>query len=336
MAERNSTRREVLEAAAKIAAMAVIGGPGCSGSGSDAQPPAALVTLPAPPPASEVPMTSPQLRQLGKTGAQVELVSLGGEGVLRTVGREREAVAVILEALRLGVRYCDTAPAYAQSQDYYGAAFREAGKEARDRVFLASKTHARDRDGALRLLDDSLKRIGTDRLDLWQLHDLRETGELDLIFGKGGAIEAVMQAKAEGRVRFVGITGHHDPAVLVEAMRRYPVDTVLCALNPADPRRMPFLSTVVPEARKRGVGIIGMKIMGHGRLLEDRAATPHELIHYAASFADTSIVGCSSVEEVRQNLAAARASVVPMQEDERARLEARIAPRAERYDFYKA
>lgn len=281
-------------------------------------------------------MENTQLRPLGKTGALVETFSFGGEGILRTSGRQRDAVPVILEALRLGVRYFDTAPAYAQSQDYYGAAFREAGEAARDRVFLASKTHARDREGSLRLLDDSLRRIGTDRLDLWQLHDLRDVAELDEIFGRGGAIEAVERARADGRVRFVGITGHHDPAVLVEAMRRYPVDTVLCAINPADPRRLPFLTTVVPEARRRGVGIIGMKIMGHGLLLEDGAATPSELIRYAASFADTSIVGCSSVEEVRQNVAAARAPSAPMPADERAALEARIAPRAGRYDYFKA
>ena len=278
---------------------------------------------------------SQKLRSLGKTGALVELVSLGGEGILRTKGRDRDAVPVILEALRLGVRYCDTAPAYAQSQDYYGAAFREAGKEARDRVFLASKTHERTRDAALRLLDDSLRRIGTDRLDLWQLHDLREVEELDQIFGKGGAIEAFERAKAEGRVRFLGITGHHDPTILVEAMRRYPVDTVLCAMNPADPRRMPFLSTVVPEARRRGVGVIGMKIMGHGRMLEDGVAKAHELIRYAGIFADTSIVGCSSIAEVRENLTAARAAA-PMADDERAALEARVAPTASRYDYFKA
>jgi aryl-alcohol dehydrogenase-like predicted oxidoreductase len=138
------------------------------------------------------------LRPLGRTGALVEPVSLGGEGILRTSGQHREAVPMILEALRLGVRYCDTAPAYQHSQDYYGAAFREAGPGARERVFLASKTHARDRDGALRLLDDSLRRLGTDHLDLWQLHDLREVEELDEIFGRGGAIEAVEQARADG------------------------------------------------------------------------------------------------------------------------------------------
>src|SRR5690348_4887918 len=157
-------------------------------------------------------------RTLGRTGAQVEPVSLGGEGILRTTGRHREAVPVILEALRLGVRYCDTAPAYQQSQDYYGEAFRAAGPKAREQVFLASKTHARTRDGALRLLDDSLRRLGTDHLDLWQMHDLREHAELDAIFGRGGAVEAAREAQADGRVRFIGLTGHHDPAVLVEAM----------------------------------------------------------------------------------------------------------------------
>jgi aryl-alcohol dehydrogenase-like predicted oxidoreductase len=274
------------------------------------------------------------LRPLGRTGVLVEPVSLGGEGILRTTGRPKQAVPVILEALRLGVRYCDTAPAYQQSQDYYGAAFK-AAPGARERVFLASKTHERDRDGALRLLDDSLRRLGTDHLDLWQLHDLREMEELDQIFGKGGAIEAVEQAKADGRIRFVGITGHHDPAILLEAMRRYPVDTVLCAVNPADPARLPFLTTVVPEARRRGVGIIGMKVMAAGLLVQDRTATAHELIRYAASYADTVIIGCSSTAEVQENLAA-RALPFPMPEPERAALEARIARRAARYSYFKA
>ena len=275
------------------------------------------------------------LRKLGRTGADVEAVSLGGEGILRTVGRSAEAVPMIVEALRLGVRYCDTAPAYSQSQDYYGEAFRAAGPGARGRVFLASKTHARDRDGALRLLDDSLRRLGTDHLDLWQLHDLREPEELDEIFGKGGAIEAVERARGDGRVRFVGITGHQDPSILVEAMRRYPVDTVLCPINPADPRHSPFSSSVVAEARRRQVGVIGMKVMSAGRLLQDRAARADELIRYAAGLADTSIIGCSSIAEVRANLDAGRRHP-PLSDAERRVLEARIAPIAARYDTFKA
>jgi aryl-alcohol dehydrogenase-like predicted oxidoreductase len=290
------------------------------------------VTSPAP--SQPGPDAPGGVRKLGRTGALVEPVSLGGEGILRTVGRSAEAVPMIVEALRLGVRYCDTAPAYADSQSYYGEAFRAAGPGSRERVFLASKTHARDRDGALRLLDASLRKLGTDHLDLWQLHDLREHDELDEIFGKGGAIEAVEQARADGRVRAVGITGHHDPAILVEAMRRYPVDTVLCAINPADARRLPFLGSVVAEARQRGVGVIGMKVMAAGKLLEDRAASAEELIRYAAGWADTVIIGCSSIAEVRANLAAGR-RWTPMSDAERRALEARIAPKASRYDTFK-
>lgn len=273
-------------------------------------------------------------RVLGKTGAVVLPVSLGGEGILRTTGRSREAVPVILEALRLGVRYCDTAPAYQQSQDYYGEAFREAGPKARAGVFLASKTHERRGDRALRLLDDSLRRLSTDHLDLWQMHDLREAGELDALFAPGGAIKAAEQAKADGRVRFIGLTGHHDPAILVEAMRRYPFDSVLCAINPADPARMPFVPTVVAEARARGMGVVGMKVLAAGQLTADRVASAAELIRYGASFADTVIVGCSSIEEVRANLAL-NANFAAMSPEERHALEVRIAPRAHRYDTFK-
>jgi aryl-alcohol dehydrogenase-like predicted oxidoreductase len=270
-------------------------------------------------------------RSLGRTGARVTPVSLGGEGILRTTGRAREAVPVILEALRLGVRYCDTAPAYQQSQDYYGEAFRAAGRGARDGVFLASKTHERTRERALRLLDDSLARLGTDRLDLWQMHDLRELDEVDLLCGKGGALQAAAEAKADGRVRFIGLTGHHDPAVLLEAMRRFPFDSVLVAINPADPRYRPFVPTVVAEARRLGMGVVGMKALAAGRLLREAPAA--QLIRYTATFADTVIVGCSSVAEVRDNLAVAR-DFTPMPEEERHALEQRIAARSG-YDYFK-
>lgn len=322
-------RRNAIEAATA----AVIGvAAGCSSSSTTE--PRASASGAAPTGKALEPFAT-QKRKLGKTGLEVEPVSLGGEGVLRTQGRAAEAVPMILEALKLGVRYCDTAPAYASSQDYYGQAFTRAGAGARDKVILASKTHLRDRDGSLRLLDDSLERLGTDRLDIWQLHDIRTTDDLDEIFAKGGAIEAVERAKSDGRVKFVGITGHHDPAILVEAMRRYPVDTVLCAINPSDPRRAPFLTSVVPAAREKGVGIIGMKVMGRGDIISDGVATGPELIRYAASFADTVIIGCSSPREVRDNLEAGRAFSALDEADLRA-LEARVAPRAQHYDTYKA
>jgi len=260
-------------------------------------------------------------------------VSLGGEGILRTTGRAKEAVPVILEALRLGVRYCDTAPAYAQSQDYYGAAFREAGPRVRAGVFLASKTHERTRDGALRLLDDSLRRLGTGWLDLWQMHDLRSLSEVDALCRRGGALEAALEAKADGRIRSVGLTGHHDPGVLLAAMARFDFDCVLVAINPADPRRSPFVPSVVAEARRRGMGVVGMKALAAGRLLE--AAPAADLLRYTATIADTVIVGCSSLAEVRANLAVAD-RFTPLSEEEQRALEARVAPRARLYDYFKA
>ncbi len=199
-------------------------------------------------------------RPLGRTGHEVTLFALGGEGVLRTHGRAAEAADVVHRALDEGVNYCDTAPAYASSMDYYGAALGERRQE----IFLASKTHDRTRDGSLRLLDDSLRRLRTDHLDLWQLHDLRTNDDLDRIFSKGGAIEALIQAREEGRVRFLGMTGHHDPAILLEAMRRFDFDTVLVALNAADVHRLSFIRTVLPEAQRRGLGVIGMKVYGAG------------------------------------------------------------------------
>jgi aryl-alcohol dehydrogenase-like predicted oxidoreductase len=273
-----------------------------------------------------------ETRALGSTGERVLPISLGGEGILRTTGRARQAVPVILEALRLGVRYCDTAPAYQQSQDYYGEAFRTAGKGSREGVLLASKCHERTRDRALRLLDDSLRRLGTDHLDTWQMHDLREMDELDVLTGKDGALQAALEAKADGRIRFVGLTGHHDPSVLVEAMNRFPFDTILVAINPADGRYRPFLPTVVAEARRRKMGVVGMKALAAGRLLD--LATAAELLRYTAAHADTVVVGCSSVAEVRANFAIA-GDFEPMSIAEQRALEKRISSRASDYDYFK-
>ncbi len=274
------------------------------------------------------------MRKLGSTGAEIEAVSLGGEGILRTHGRARDAVPMILAALEDGVRYCDTAPAYDQSQDYYGEAFRQA-PGARDRIFLASKTHERNAPSARRLLEDSLRRLGTDRLDLWQMHDLRERGDLERIFGKGGAIEAAEQAKRDGLVRFVGLTGHHDPAILLEAMERYPFDAVLLPINAADPARLPFVTTVIPRARQKGMAVIGMKVMSAGQIPADGAATAEDCIRYAMAHADTLIIGCKSPDEIRANLHVGRTKP-PMTETEQRALEARLARRAERYAYFKA
>ncbi len=273
-------------------------------------------------------------RPLGQTGCDVTQFALGGEGVLRTFDRTAEAVAVIQRALDQGVNYCDTAPAYAASLDYYGAALGERRRQ----IFLASKTHDRTRDGSLRLLDESLKRLRTDHLDLWQLHDLRTSSDLNTIFGKGGALEALCQAKAEGRVRFLGLTGHQDPAILLEAMRRFDFDTVLVALNAADTHRLSFAQTVLPEAARRGMGVIAMKVYAAGVLLQggSTALTPAEAMRYVLSLpgVSTVIIGCSSPAEVDENAGIAR-TFRPFDEPSMRSLEARTQARAGVITGYK-
>lgn len=243
-------------------------------------------------------------RPLGRTGEEVTIFGLGGEGVLRTHGRSDEAMAVIHRALDLGVNYCDSAPAYSGCLDYLG----EALGDRRQQVILASKTHVRTRDDSLRLLDETLKRLRTDHLDLWQLHDLRTPADLDRIFSPHGAMQALLEARDEGRVRFLGITGHHDPAILLEAMRRFEFDTVLVALNAADRHRLPFTETVLPAAAAGGMGVIAMKVYGGGPLVGQGGLKPEQAMTHTLSLPGVSmvIIGCSTPGEVEENARIAR------------------------------
>jgi aryl-alcohol dehydrogenase-like predicted oxidoreductase len=278
------------------------------------------------------PEASMPRRLLGRTGHEATLFSLGGEGVLRTHGRMEEAIRVIHRALDQGVSYCDTAPAYAGSLDYYGAAL---GERRRD-VFLASKTHDRTRDGSLRLLDESLRRLRTDHLDLWQLHDLRTMQDVERIFARGGAIEALEQARALGRVRFLGLTGHHDPAILLETMRRFEFDTLLVALNAADVHRLSFIKTVLPAAARRGMGVIGMKVLAQGALLGPGKLTAEEAMRYVLSLPGVThvIVGCKTPAEVDENARIARA-FVPLDHERQRELEVRTYKGAAAFTYYK-
>ncbi|MBI4370540.1 MAG: aldo/keto reductase [Elusimicrobia bacterium] len=247
-------------------------------------------------------------RALGTTGFHATILGLGGEGVLRTTGRHKEAGDVIRKALDLGINYFDTAPAYEQSRDYLGLVFKEMGAR-REKIFIASKTHARDKRGTLDLIEDTLKRLNVDHLDLLQLHDLREARELDQIFGKNGALEAMETAKRHGKIRFTGITGHHDPEILIDAMKKYEFDAILTCVNPGDPYYLPFITTVLPEARKRHMGIIAMKIFAKGYLLKPRGNhNVQEAISYALSQdVDLAIVGCNSPDQVEENVRIANA-----------------------------
>jgi predicted aldo/keto reductase-like oxidoreductase len=260
----------------------------------------------------------------------VTLFGLGGEGVLRTYGRTSEAVAVIHRALEQGVNYCDTAPAYADSINYYGTALGER----RQNIFLAAKTHDRTRDGSLRLLDDTLKRLRTDHLDLWQLHDLRTLDQLDVIFRKGGALEALVVARGDGRVRHLGITGHHDPAILLEAMRRFDFDTVLVALNAADVHSLSFIKAVLPEAQRRGMGVIGMKVTAQKRILGTLSMA--EAMGYVLSLPGVTnvIIGCTTPADVDENAKIARQFAM-MSADQMRKLEERTRSNAAALSYFK-
>jgi aryl-alcohol dehydrogenase-like predicted oxidoreductase len=281
----------------------------------------------ADPPAALLPR-----RPLGRTGQTVTLFGLGGEGVLRTFGRTREAVAVIERALDQGVNYCDTAPAYAGCLDYYGAAL---GERRRD-IFLASKTHDRTRDGSLRLLDESLRRLRTDWLDLWQLHDLRTQADLDRLFARDGAIHALTEARDQGRVRHLGLTGHHDPAILLEAIRRFDFDTVLVALNAADVHRLSFIHTVLAEAARRAMGVIAMKVVAQGALLGPGKLSMAEAVSYVWSLSgvSTAIIGCQTIAEVDENARLAR-DFSAMDERTMRTLEERTRPHAAAGGYFK-
>src|SRR3989337_2580315 len=149
-------------------------------------------------------------RSLGKTGVEVAILGLGGEGILRSFGHEKEAKLLITTAVELGLNYLESARAYSGSEAYYGGALKERRKD----IFLASKSHARTKKEASAHLSQTLKNMKTDYLDLWQVHDVRTEEEIEQIFSAQGAIEAFRDAKNKGIVRFIGVTGNPGPHIL--------------------------------------------------------------------------------------------------------------------------
>jgi aryl-alcohol dehydrogenase-like predicted oxidoreductase len=232
----------------------------------------------------------------------VPLFSLGGQAALETPGQERLAADIINRALDLGVSYIDTSA-------YYGGGLSETTigtvlAARRPSVFLATKTLERTYDGAMRDLDRSLRRLQIDRIDLWQMHNLRTSRDLGAIFASGGALEAFEQARRQGVVRFLGITGHYDPAVLTEALRRFAFDTVLMPINAADVHDRSFIRETLPEAAARNMGVIAMKIPARGAMFQaNGVSTMDQALGYTLTHAvSTGIVGCSSVAEVDSNV----------------------------------
>jgi aryl-alcohol dehydrogenase-like predicted oxidoreductase len=272
---------------------------------------------------------------LGRTGRRVSRVGLGGEGILRTHRQEDRAESVIDEAVGQGITYFDSARVYAGSEGYLGR-YWAGHPEVRARIFQTSKSASRDTEGALSDLSRTLATLHTDHLDLWQIHDIRSWDDIREIEAEGGALDAFLQARKEGQVRHIGVTGHLDPAVLTHAVEHWPVDTVLLPVNPVEGVLSGFITGTIPAAQERGLGIIGMKVLGGSHLLApDAGITPAILVRYGLSRGATlAIVGCSTPSEVLA-LATAGRDHVPMEPEEMARLEDRFRPFARQLAYYR-
>jgi aryl-alcohol dehydrogenase-like predicted oxidoreductase len=277
-------------------------------------------------------------RPLGRSGVQVSALGLGGHhlGDLKAVD---EAIRLVHEAVDAGITFFDNCWEYwnGRAEDWLGRALQ--GR--RDQVFLMTKvcTHGRGAGLALKMLDESLRRLQTDHLDLWQVHGVCFDNDPELAYAKGGVLEALDQAKRQGKARFVGFTGHKDPAIHLDMIRRgYPFDAVQMPLNCLDATFRSFEEQVLPEATRRGIAPLGMKPMGGtAGAVKSGLVTAEEMLRYAMSLpVATTIAGMDSLDVLRQNLRVAR-GFTPMTAAEMRALRDRCAEAAGdgRYEPYK-
>ena len=277
-------------------------------------------------------------KPMGKTGIQVSALGIGGFH-LGTAKDQEEASAIVASAIDAGVNFFDNAWEYhnGESEVRLGNALK--GK--RDQVILMTKvcTHGRGKAVAMRMLEDSLRRLRTDHLDVWQIHEVVYFTDPALIFAPGGVAEALLEAKKQGKVRFIGFTGHKDPAIHLEVLSHdFPFDTVQMPLNCFDATFRSFEQKVLPEAVRRGMAVFGMKSLGGGgEMVTSGAITPDEGLRYAMSLpVATTISGIESLGVLKQNLEIAR-GFEPMTTDEMAALRDRCRGLASdgRYEKFK-
>ena len=199
-------------------------------------------------------------RHLGRTGHRPGIFSLGGQAAIEQPNNEAVAVPIIERALDLGVNYMDTAASYGGSERWSQRYVGQVMKHRRSQAYLASKTHDRSRDGSLKLLEESLRLLNTDHLDAWQLHHIDSKEDVDQIFGKGGAIEALIQAREQQMVRYLGVNGHSIPVADGVPASALTFDQILMALNAADAHHRSFTEAPAANGRDKQMGIIGMKV----------------------------------------------------------------------------
>ena len=309
-------------------------------------------------PSNPVTLTAMPTRNLGKTGYKVGIFSLGGQAAVERPNNFDVAVPIIERALDLGVNYIDTSSIYGGperwSEQYVGKVMAHRRNEA----FLATKTKERTRDGSMRMIEKSLELLKTDHVDLWQLHDIGTMTDVNEVFAKGGAMEALLEMKEQKVVRFLGLTGHYRPDALIEGINRYPFDTILMAMNAADPHHYSFNEQLLPLAVEKQMGIIGMKIPGRGRLLSTWTPPPveqqkhswegmtiqtsspgtltmREAIYYTLSRpVSTVIVGCDTIAQLEENVHLAR-EFTPITDKHAGELVAKAEPCAKPSLFFR-
>jgi predicted aldo/keto reductase-like oxidoreductase len=265
-------------------------------------------------------------KPFGKTGEQISILGLGGYhvGTLDTV---EAAIRLVHEAIDAGITFMDNAWEYndGRSEEFLGRAL----EGRRDKVFLMTKvcTHGRNRTVAMQQLEESLRRLKTDHLDLWQVHEVIYENDPDLHFAKGGVTEALDEAKKSGKARYVGFTGHKNPVIHLKMLSHgYAFDSVQMPLNCFDGTFRSFEQNVLPEVLRRGIAPLGMKSLGgDGQPLIHGVVTPEEALRYAMSLpVATTISGIDSLSVLRQNVAIAR-GFKPMSADEMEVLRQRCA-----------
>ncbi|HEX5818200.1 MAG TPA: aldo/keto reductase [Gemmatimonadales bacterium] len=271
-------------------------------------------------------------RRLGRADVPVTILGLGGSHVGQA-GSERAAHRLVETALAEGIRFFDTAESYGNgtSERWLGAALAGARRD----VFLMTKTFdfpARTAEGSKRHLEGSLARLRTDRLDLWQLHSVRSIADVDRACARGGPMEYILSMRDQGVVRFVGVTGHADPAANLRTLdhwdRGLRFDAMQFPLNPIDAHQSSFQRALLPELAKRDIAVIAMKTTADAALLREKVCTNEECRRYAWSLPiATAVVGMETPEQIRQNARLARESVM-MTEKEREVLLERIRPNA--------
>jgi aryl-alcohol dehydrogenase-like predicted oxidoreductase len=279
-------------------------------------------------------------RRLGKTGEMVSIIGFGLGSRFCSIPEEDAAQALLERALAFGINYYDTAGSYTRrplerlSEKRLG----EFSERRRKDIFIATKIDPRDKDGALRSVEISLKFLQSDYLDLIQIHSLANLNDLERMGEPNGVIAAIQELKDQKVARFIGITGHNDGAAMAEAWRRHDFDTVLMALNavqsanPIAQRKMEqipaFEQAALPVALQKNMGILSMKVMGQGMIVGSGPgrASPAELLQFNLSQPVASVViGCEQMARLEENVQAAL-NFTPISESGKQKLQERVAP----------